>query len=64
MAINENYLEEINIVIESYEGFEDNDLYVKKEYVYVNGEQIESNGNHLLAVLEYLGYNATVEWYD
>ena len=57
------YLDDINVVIEQYECFDDDDLYTQKEYLYVNGKQVESNGNHLLAVLEYLGYNATVEYY-
>lgn len=55
--------EEVNVVIEQYDGFIDGDLYAHNEYLYVNGKQIETNGNHLLAVLEYLGYSATVEYY-
>lgn len=55
--------EDINVVIEQYEGFVDGDLYVHNEYLYINGIQVETNGNHLLAVLQYLGHNATVEYH-
>ena len=54
---------EISIVIESQDYFDGDDLYVQKEYLYINGKHVDSDGNHILAILEHLGYNATVDIY-
>ena len=54
-------MEDLEIIIESYECFVDDDQPpCSGTYLIINGERIESNGNHLQAVLEYLGYNANV----
>jgi len=54
---------EVSVVIETQDYFDSDDLYVTKECLYVNGNYVESDGNHILAILEYLGYNATVDIY-
>lgn len=54
---------EVSIVIETEDYFDSDDLYIQKECLYVNGEYVESDGNHILAILEHLGYNATVDIY-
>lgn len=54
---------EIRIVIETEDYFDSDDLYAQKECLYINGEYIESNGNPILAILEHLGFNATVDIY-
>lgn len=56
-------VEDLEIIIESYECFVDDDQPpCSGTYLIINGERIESNGNHLQAVLEYLGYNANVNY--
>ena len=54
---------DISIVIEAEDYFDGDDLYVQKEYLYIDGKLVDSDGNHILAILEYLGYNATVDRY-
>ena len=55
---------EVKVIIETMPCFDDNDeLWFEKVYVTVNGESIETNGNHLQAILEYLGYEADVQYY-
>ena len=53
----------LDIVIDSYEiGDDDGDFTCQTSYLYVNGERIDSDGNHIKAVLEHLGYIVTVEY--
>lgn len=52
----------VDILIEDYEGFEDGDEYVKKSYLFINGEPVQSNGDHITAILEYLKYECTVNY--
>ena len=54
---------DLDIVIDSFElSNYDDDLICSNSYVYVNGERIDSDGNHIKAILGYLGYNVTVEY--
>ena len=54
---------EINIVVEQQECFDDYDCYVRREYLYVNGDRVDTDGDHLKAVLRHLGYLVNVEYY-
>lgn len=54
---------EINVVIEQTPYFDGDDEVIEVTRVFVNGEEIPTNGNYLQSVLEYLGYIATVEYY-
>jgi len=51
---------DIEITIESFEHTEDGICLCKGSHLIINGERVVSNGNHIQAVLEYLGYNANV----
>lgn len=53
---------EIDILIEEIECFDNDDSYIKKEYLYINGELVDSNGDHITAILEYLGYDCIVNY--
>lgn len=56
-------MEEIEIIIEAYEVFsDDGNCLGESSYLIVNGDRIETDGNHLKAVLEHLGYDATVNY--
>lgn len=58
----EIYKEDIRVVIEESTFFDDEDVFAQKSVLYVNGDLIESNGDHITALLEYLGFNVTVDY--
>lgn len=61
-VINGDYLEDISVVIEEFEGFDEDDCYCAKSVMYVNGDLVDSDGSHIKALLEHLGYNADVQY--
>ena len=56
-----DYKEDLDIVIESHDVGSDG-FTCNKSYVYLNGERLDSDNEHIRAILEYLGYNVTVEY--
>ena len=54
-------MDDLDIIIESFEqNDDDGNCLFRGSSLIVNGEKIDSNGNHIQAILEHLGYNATV----
>jgi|AntAceMinimDraft_18_1070375.scaffolds.fasta_scaffold02306_2 hypothetical protein len=52
----------LEIVIDSVDTCTDNDgkVIFSSSYIYINGELVDSDGNHIEAVLRHLGYDAKV----
>jgi len=54
-------MDDLDIIIESFEQNDDDGVCMfRGSSLIINGEKVDSNGDHIKAILEYLGYNATV----
>jgi hypothetical protein len=53
----------IEVLIEEIECFDnEDDMYIQKSYLYINGELVDSNGDHITAILSHLGYDCIVNY--
>ena len=54
-------MDDLDIIIESFEQDDDDgNAMFRSSALIINGEKVESSGNHIEAILRHLGYNATV----
>ena len=54
-------MDDLDIIIESFEQNDyDGNTICRNSYLIINGERIDSDGDHIKAILRHLGYNANV----
>lgn len=55
---------ELQVTIDGSDTYLNNEgeIMSSSSIIYVNGELIDSNGNHMEAILRHLGYNAVVNY--
>ena len=56
--------DKLDVVVESMDMCTDSEgrPVFSSSYIYVNGELVDSNGNHMEAILRHLGYDAIVNY--
>jgi len=55
--------EELNIIIEEYPIFEDDDCVGTGEDIIINGDRVRRSGSTLRSVLEHLGYVVDISYH-